>query len=282
MSENTVRTPGQHGLHYYNQQQIWDGYAKNTQEVTRAKETVKCIPDDVRTVLDIGCGNGLLTNMVNRNLVVGMDFAATPLKSLLTHAVCGSVVTLPFKPRAFDLVLITEVLEHLPEPSYFQALREIGLLDAKYLLISVPYDEDLDTNVCKCATCGNLFHPSLHCRTFRDDWYIDAFPGYSPLKTRYMTPVSPRGPVVARLKQELGVYTDNRLASCPVCGGRAERSNRMLMYLYYGIRAMEIAANRVLRVRKPYHQIVLLEQRKYHQSPSSQDTLMMEKPPYSF
>ena len=45
-------------LKYYNQKGVWDAYSKNTNEIARAREVVSCIPDDVKTVLDIGCGNG--------------------------------------------------------------------------------------------------------------------------------------------------------------------------------------------------------------------------------
>ena len=48
----------------------------------------------------------------------------------------GSVYELPYKDNSFDLVICTEVLEHLEEPA--KALKEILRVSKKYLIISVP------------------------------------------------------------------------------------------------------------------------------------------------
>jgi len=43
---------------------------------------------------------------------------------------------LPYKDNAFDLVLCTEVLEHLDDPQ--KGLKELVRVSKKYLVISVP------------------------------------------------------------------------------------------------------------------------------------------------
>lgn len=48
----------------------------------------------------------------------------------------GSAYKLPYKDNSFDLVVCTEVLEHLDAPS--KILKEILRVSKKYLLISVP------------------------------------------------------------------------------------------------------------------------------------------------
>jgi len=48
----------------------------------------------------------------------------------------GSIYELPYKNNSFDLVICTEVLEHLEEPT--KALKEILRVSRKYLIISVP------------------------------------------------------------------------------------------------------------------------------------------------
>ena len=45
-------------LKYYDQKEVWKGYDNNITEINRAKKTINLIPDDVKSVLDIGCGNG--------------------------------------------------------------------------------------------------------------------------------------------------------------------------------------------------------------------------------
>ena len=250
----------QYELQYYNQQQLWDGYIGNQREYARAIETTRHIPADVKTVLDIGCGNGVLTNIIDRDVVVGMDFADVPLRNVTKHAVCASIEHIPFKPGTFDLILVTEVLEHLSEQSYIQALNEINQLRAKYILISVPFDENLDIDICKCNECDTTFHPSHHCRSFLQDWYTRQFLGYDAMVVSYTSMIPTKNTTIAQLKRQFNVYTDNELVRCPACGGRAQLSNWWLKYAFKGLTLMDIVTKYMMGLQqKPYHQIVLLK-----------------------
>ena len=248
----------EHELQYYNQQQLWEGYLGNSRELARARETVRHIPNDVKTVLDIGCGNGVLTNMIDRDFVVGMDFANVPLRNVTKHAVCASIDEMPFKPDTFDLILVTEVLEHLPESIYLRALDEIARLHAKYLLISVPFDENLNVDVCKCDRCEHTFHPSHHCRTFTDDWYTAQFPGYTVTSVSYTSTMTTKNHTIARLKRQFDVYTDHDLVCCPICGGPTRSSNPYLKYAFKGLTLADIMVKHITGIKRPYHQIVLM------------------------
>jgi ubiquinone/menaquinone biosynthesis C-methylase UbiE len=48
----------------------------------------------------------------------------------------GNIYDLPYKNSEFDLVICTEVLEHLKEPD--KALKELKRVTKKYCIISVP------------------------------------------------------------------------------------------------------------------------------------------------
>ena len=54
------------------------------------------------------------------------------------RAVEGDLTALPFADDAFDLVVSTEVLEHLPEPE--KALRELGRVSGGHLFLTVPHE----------------------------------------------------------------------------------------------------------------------------------------------
>jgi 2-polyprenyl-3-methyl-5-hydroxy-6-metoxy-1,4-benzoquinol methylase len=80
-----------------------------------------------KTVLDAGCGNGaLLSEIASRNpqaKLMGIELAQSRVdearRKLGPHADvrCGSLTaTLPFAPACTDIVLVTEVLEHLRDP----------------------------------------------------------------------------------------------------------------------------------------------------------------------
>jgi len=99
-----------------------------------------------RTVLDAGCGEGLVADLLasrNPNLrITGVDKSAEAVafaRKHFGHAAAfrtGSLLDLPFEDDAFDLVLCSEVLEHLDEPG--QALEELKRVASKHVLITVP------------------------------------------------------------------------------------------------------------------------------------------------
>ncbi len=78
--------------------------------------------------LDAGCGRfGVLGRFRDRvKLAVGVDgdFPSLQENRILPLRVHGRLEALPFPSNAFDLVLCTWVIEHLPEPE--RAFREIG------------------------------------------------------------------------------------------------------------------------------------------------------------
>jgi ubiquinone/menaquinone biosynthesis C-methylase UbiE len=84
------------------------------------------IVDRAKTVLDIGCGTGILFNFLESvsNCKYGIDFSWNSLKKLqrkvnrarIIQIVCGDVENLPFQKEKFDLVLAITTLQNLPDP----------------------------------------------------------------------------------------------------------------------------------------------------------------------
>lgn len=95
-------------------------------------------------LLDIGCGKkpyvGLFAPYVTS--YIGVDVASTMHGLEMVDAVASSL-TLPFAAAAFDTILTTEVIEHVPEPS--QMLSEICrvLRPGGVLILSAPFHEPL-------------------------------------------------------------------------------------------------------------------------------------------
>ena len=99
------------------------------------------------SVLDVGCGEGVVTERLARNLapatVLGVDADEGRLKEEwqarsapnLSFAT-GSAYDLPFEDGSFDLVCAIEVLEHLERPR--DALAEMSRVAGRALLLSVP------------------------------------------------------------------------------------------------------------------------------------------------
>jgi SAM-dependent methyltransferase len=100
-----------------------------------------------RRVLDAGCGEGHVTAWLAEGLpgseVTGLEGRAEALAAFRARnpgleAVQGDITAAPFPDRSFDLVVCTEVLEHLPEPG--DALRELARVCAGHMLLTVPHE----------------------------------------------------------------------------------------------------------------------------------------------
>jgi SAM-dependent methyltransferase len=100
-----------------------------------------------RTVLDAGCGEGHVTRWLADALpaseITGVEgrrdaLAAFSARNPGLRAVEGDIRALPFPDAAFELVLCSEVLEHLPDPR--AALRELARVCSGHLLLTVPHE----------------------------------------------------------------------------------------------------------------------------------------------
>lgn len=102
----------------------------------------------VETVLDAGCAEGFVSQRLQQTLGAQVAFRGVDLDvpallrgrevSAFLSRSQASVLALPFADAQFDLVLCTEVLEHLPEPVL--ALREFKRVTRRYVLLSVPHE----------------------------------------------------------------------------------------------------------------------------------------------
>jgi ubiquinone/menaquinone biosynthesis C-methylase UbiE len=84
-----------------------------------------------RRVIDLGCGTGLLTTRLRRELggavVVGCDFSQGMLRRARAHAepvswVCGDAQRLPFRDASADAIVSTEAFHWFPDKA--RALAE--------------------------------------------------------------------------------------------------------------------------------------------------------------
>jgi 2-polyprenyl-3-methyl-5-hydroxy-6-metoxy-1,4-benzoquinol methylase len=98
-----------------------------------------------KTILDAGCGEGFTMNKLRENgignKIEGIEYEEDSIvfgKKLFPNLSIkqGSVYDLPYEDNSFDLVICTEVLEHLDEPE--KAVKEMLRVSGKYLIISVP------------------------------------------------------------------------------------------------------------------------------------------------
>lgn len=103
------------------------------------------VPLKPQSLLDVGCGEGLVLKSLESHLsgtrcaAIDLDPAevADAARNLPWCDVqVGSAYEIPFADGSFDLVICSEVLEHVDDPA--RALAEIKRVTSKYALVSVP------------------------------------------------------------------------------------------------------------------------------------------------
>jgi 2-polyprenyl-3-methyl-5-hydroxy-6-metoxy-1,4-benzoquinol methylase len=111
---------------------------------TLAELFARAAPD---SVLDVGCGEGVLTlewaRLLGSGPVVGVDLPDPKLEAEWRSRerpnlrfVAARAEELPFGSSEFDLVAAIEALEHIPDPD--RTLSEMVRVARRHLLVSVP------------------------------------------------------------------------------------------------------------------------------------------------
>ncbi len=141
-----------------------------------------------RSVLDVGCGEGVLTNRWAARLgdgrVVGTDLEDPKLQAQWAtrerpnlEFMPMAVQRLQFDDDEFDLVAATEVLEHVDEPVL--ALDEMARVAGRWLLVSVPREPVWRMlNVARGAYLRELGNTPGHLHHWTRDSFVSLLAGY--------------------------------------------------------------------------------------------------------
>lgn len=164
---------------YYEYNGFWDwNVASRPGDARRVEEIFGMIPNDVSSILDVGCGNGIFCDHVGHHRpfarVVGLDRSRTALGYVKAEKILGDVTQIPHVDGAFDCVAALEVLEHLPIREFQIALREIARVARKYVIACVP-DRQVWWNATRCPSCKAVFDPDLHMQRFDSRSFHDLF-----------------------------------------------------------------------------------------------------------
>ena len=157
---------------YYENDNLWALANFDASNQERFGTIAAKIPSDVQTLLDVGCGNGLFLKSIsgvnNRTFerLCGSDRSSAALALVQGEKVQADIELLPFSNNEFDAVSCLEVLEHLPQSSYISAINEISRIADKYIILSVPFEENLPLCLVKCQMCYCHFNPYYHLRSF--------------------------------------------------------------------------------------------------------------------
>jgi 2-polyprenyl-3-methyl-5-hydroxy-6-metoxy-1,4-benzoquinol methylase len=131
----------------------YDKYGSTNPVVRRLMATFERTLDelfvqaDPQSLLDVGCGEGVLTERWARRLgdrrVVGIDLDDPGLHAEWAKRSAANLEyrvmkaeNLPFSDDEFDVATAIEVLEHVPDPEH--TVAEMARVASRWLLVSVP------------------------------------------------------------------------------------------------------------------------------------------------
>ena len=98
-------------------------------------------------ILDAGCGEGFIDALLVEKFtcvnIVGLEFTNEAIRiarqmNPSVEYIQGDIAQMPFQDNSFDIVICTEVLEHLEKPE--SALKELIRVAKKFLFITVPHE----------------------------------------------------------------------------------------------------------------------------------------------
>lgn len=164
------------------QSKIWDHFQSTESAVDIFQQSLPRYADlaaHTRTgdkVLNIGVGKGGLERLL---LQRGIDvYCLDPGTKAIEHvraalglgekAQVGWSQSMPFEAEMFDVVVMSEVLEHLADDVLAATLREVRriLKPGGRLIGTVPADENLADGYVMCPHCGEPFHRWGHVQSF--------------------------------------------------------------------------------------------------------------------
>lgn len=110
------------------------------------KELIKVIkPLRPISILDVGCGEGFTLKKLQEKKIgkknEGIDYSTDAIKigkKLYPGLTLsrGDIYNLKYADNSFDVIICTEVLEHLDDPK--KAIQEMKRVASKHLIVSVP------------------------------------------------------------------------------------------------------------------------------------------------
>lgn len=166
-----------------NQDAIWDyfqnealeSFAGSASRLAYLANLISC----PGKVLNIGVGAGTFeAEAIGRGLTVfSLDPSAKSIERLRQiydlgdRARIGYSQEIPFPDDHFDAVVLSEVMEHLPDDVLDKTLREVArvLRTGGHIIGTVPAREELAEDTVVCPNCSRRFHRWGHVQSFSAD-----------------------------------------------------------------------------------------------------------------
>lgn len=161
----------------------WEGSHLKIRLKDKIHKILETIPDNVKTIIDIGCGNGVITNELGKRYdVTGVDRSVSALRYVDTKKILSSSEKINVPDESFDIVFSSELLEHLRDNVFYRTINEMKRITKNYIFLTVPNDETVEKDLIKCPNCGWIFNKVYHLRRLNIKKIKKYFTGYKVIR----------------------------------------------------------------------------------------------------
>ena len=157
-------------------------YRNSASEKARLSDLMSLLPEgEFDSVLDVGARDGFISRLLTDHFstVTALDLEQPSIEHERIRCVKGDITALHFADASFNLVFCAEVLEHIPTHLLGTACRELARVSSDYVLIGVPYKQDIRVGRSTCGACGKLNPPWGHVNRFDEDRLRELFPAFT-------------------------------------------------------------------------------------------------------
>jgi SAM-dependent methyltransferase len=209
-------------MQYEKWKQEWKWHLNEDNQI-RVQKFVDMIPSDVNSILEVGARTGCMTSLMceYHSNITALDLTRPTLDYPGVHTVSGDATNLHFPDDAFDVVVCSQVLEHIPPYLLFKACSELARVAKKYVIIGVPYKQDIRWGRLTCQHCGTINPPYGHVNSFDLEKIEQCFANLTPIKVETLGPRSERTKFISTKLMDwsgnpYGTY--EQLEECIQCG----------------------------------------------------------------
>ncbi|MDZ7617965.1 MAG: class I SAM-dependent methyltransferase, partial [Patescibacteria group bacterium] len=137
-------------------------------ERERVQQLIAMVPVGLSSALDVGAADCHIAALLADRIpsVTAVDVEQPQTSDARVRTVQGDVTSLAFGDKTFDMVVCSQVIEHI-EPALLQkACDELSRVAGRFALIAVPYRQDIRFGRMTCSACGARNYPYGHLSSF--------------------------------------------------------------------------------------------------------------------
>jgi hypothetical protein len=199
------------------------GYRNGDREKERIASLLSLLPRLIESALDVGARDGHVSRLLAERFprVTALDLERPSIDHERIVCVRGDVRAMELPAASAELVLCTEVLEHIPAWQLSNACGELSRVSSRYVLVGVPYKQDTRVGRTTCGSCGEINPPWGHVNCFDEDRLRQLFHGLRVARTSFVGVADARTNALACRLMDLagnpfGTYSQDE--PCVHCG----------------------------------------------------------------